>query len=259
MSFLDDDDAEGIKPEDKYLRIPDADQGKASKVKVRILDQKARGVWRHWIGPDRTTQRPYNCPSRVGGCLACHERDSLKALGVDYRDTHKMEKKYLVNVLILGAEPIVRIFSFGKRLSEKMNFLLEEYGDLRDYDITLIKRKTGPEKYNVEYDAIYSDDPDPKKRRKLDIPEMAAGDNRFDLDEEVKVADAGTIREAVAGSKGTAPATGGTPSNGVATPEMIARLTEVAAKQGFKLGDLQITNPEIESADKINQLIAKLS
>lgn len=260
MSFLD-DEVEGPKPEDKYLRIPDAEQGKASKVKVRVIDQKARGVWRHWIGPDRTSARPFNCPTRGGGCAACAERDFLKSKGVDHRDTHKMEKKYLVNVLILGATPEeqeVRIFSFGKRLSEKMNFLLEEYGDLRDYDITLIKRKTGPEKFNVEYDAIYSDDPDPKKRRKLSDLEKSVAETRYDIDEEVKAATREAVAEAVQAAKNGASSSNGHSSE-LATPEMIKRLEEVAQSHGFKLGDLQISNPEKETADHINELITKLS
>lgn len=258
MSFLD-DEQDGPKPGDNYLKLVETEQGKPpSKVKIRVLDEKARGVWRHWIGPDRNNARPFNCPSRGGGCAACAERDFLKSKGADHRDLHKMEKKYLVNALVLGEAPEVKIFSFGKRLSEKMNFLLEEYGDLRDYDITVIRRKTGPEKFNVEYDAIYSDDPDPKKRRKLTAAEAQVAETRFPIDDEVKAADREVIAAAVQAAKG------GVSSNGhsggaLATPEQIEKLTEVAKSHGFKLGDLQVTNPERETADHINELIAKLS
>lgn len=250
MSFLDEEVVV-----DKYLKIITPDQGKTTKLKVRVLTQPAAKVFRHWIGLTFKNSRPFNCPSRTAGCVACAERQYLKDKNIgDYRDTHRMEKKFLVNVLVLGENPEVKILNFGQGLGNKLEFLFDEHGDLRDYDITLLKRKTGPDPKNIEYDALYADDPDPKKRRKLSDAEKLVAEGAYDLAEEIKPASLEAIEKAVRGTKGEQ-----VDESALATVEQKAELKKAMDKRGFTYTDLSIPNEDAVTAIEAANLIAKLS
>lgn len=245
MSFLGND--EESQKEEKYLKFADPDQGKTTEVKVRILDEKPAKVFRHWIGPTPQNQRPFNCPSRQAGCLACQERQTLKDRGVDHRDTFRMDKRYLVNVLVTTPEgPKTLIFSFGQKLGEKLDFLHDRNGDLRECDLTILKRKTGPAKFNVEYDAIF------EGKRKLTAEEKAAAETRHNLDEEIKAAKVEDIANAVNGI------TPDSNTSGFATPEQIEELTKAAAAKNFTLEHLEVTNVKTLPVEKFTKLITAL-
>lgn len=261
--FLEDDNPDSAPvAEERYLKFDEPAQGKTVEVKIRILENKPERVFRHWIGPDIKHSRPYNCPSKSGGCPACAERFELKnyamtqegdvqaKLLADVRELHRMDKKFLVNVLVVGEEPKVRIYSFGQKVADKLDVLQERMknSDLRDWDLTVIKRKTGPEKFNIDYDVIT------EEQRPLTDAEKSVAEGRFDLKEEVKPADVEVIATAVAGLKIKAQVAGD-----LATKEQADRLVKAAKAKGYKLSDIDMNDPLSQSAAAVEKMIEALN
>lgn len=196
--FLNDDQPVQANPSDKYLKFPNVDVNKKVEIKVRILDEHPVHVWRHWIKTAEGKDRSYNCPGRGNGCPACLVRLEAKDSGNEtWRDMYRMDKKYLVNVLVLGSEPEVKVLSFGKALGDAFNTIhekLAEKGDnIRDWDLAIIKKRTGPLQFNVDYSAIQ------EERRDLTETEQAVAENRFDLEAIIQPTPVATIEAAING------------------------------------------------------------
>lgn len=268
--FLDNDPQDNSRTEEKYLKFPEVEEGKKYEVRVRFLDAKPEHVFRHWIGPEKGRERPYNCPSLRGGCPACAERAILKdqaallegqeaiAKTQEARDLWKMDKRYLLNALVYEGqgEPVVRIVSFGQGLGGSLDLLHDTYGDVRDYDITIIKRKTGSRKFDVEYAAIYDDERKPENRRQLSDAEKSISENRFDLATEIKPTEPDVIQAALIAAKGgTLPEN----PNGFAGPELIKKLSEKANERGFTLADLEVHDTKKLTVAFANELLNGLS
>jgi hypothetical protein len=248
MAWLEDEESEGSAAQDRYLKLSNPEQGKTSEVRIRILDEKPAKVFRHWIGLDPSKQRPYNCPSRQAGCVACAERYALKERGEDASKTYRMDKRFLVNALVFTDNGVeTKIFSFGQKLGEKLDFLHTRHGDLRNFDITIIKRKTGPLNFNVEYDAIF------EKERKLTDAEKSAAETRFPLDAEIKPSPLEDIKNAVSLAKGEA--TPQSPQSNQASAEQIMELVKLAKAGDFKLEDLGVADTSKLSGERAQEII----
>lgn len=171
----------------------------------------------------------------------------LRDRGEDARDVHRVDKRYLVNALVLSpGERKVQIFSFGQKLGEKLDFLHDRYGDLRDLDLTIIKRRTGPLAMNVEYDAIYED------KRALTEEEKSLSETRFNLEEETKPASLEDISNAVRGISAKPKGPEG------ATAEQIEEIVALAKKKNFTLEDLGVYNKEKLTHERAAKLIKEL-
>lgn len=174
MAWLQEQTEQSDKPvDDKWLKIPDPEAvGKSTEVMIRILESEPADTWQHWLD-----NRVFNCPG-FATCPVCKVRGELlkldkKAAQERYRTAHR----FFFNVLHDGK---VKVFSFGSGLAKDLKVFSEKYeekyGDIRSYDVTIIKRKTGKLKQNVEYSAI------PEfPIRELSLEEVSAAETRYEL------------------------------------------------------------------------------
>ena len=171
MAWLEEQTAETDAParEDKWLKIPDPEAvNKSTEVTIRILESEPADIWRHWI-----EDRMYNCPG-MDSCPVCKVRNPmLKNNKEAAQKLYRTDHRFFFNVLHEGK---TKAFSFGSGLSRQLKVLSEKYDDIRDFDVTIIKRKTGKLPMNVEYTAIPV-----LPKTALNKEEQAASEERYDL------------------------------------------------------------------------------
>lgn len=229
--------------DDKWLKIPDAAIGKTSEVKVRILDEEPQSVWRHW-----QDNRPYNCPG-IAVCPVCKVRMEAKKNDPEgYKNNFRMDYRYYFNVFSDGK---VKIFSFSSSVGRKLKMFLEKYGDLRDYDVSIIKRKTGSLPMNVEYDVIY------EGKSALSDEDAALAETRYDLSEYVQPAKPEELAALSAGTK-PAPRENSTDSPAKATKADMIVLKALVESKKFTLGEFGIVESSPPSKDVVEKLIKEL-
>lgn len=234
--------------DDKWLKIPDAQIGKTTEVKLRILDEEPQGAWRHW-----QDNRSYNCPG-IAICPVCKVRMEAKKNDPEgYKKDFRMDYRYYFNVFVDGK---VKIFSFSSSVGRKLKMFLEKYGDLRDYDVSIIKRKTGPLPMNVEYDVIYEGAGNVTGE---DIAEALAlaKESRYDLTEYIVPS---KPEELVAVASGASPvASTGTPTTSVkATRADMIMLTSLIKTKGFELSHFGIVDGSALPKEVVDKLIKEL-
>jgi hypothetical protein len=181
---------------DKYVKIPDPKSpGDFEEVKLRFLEWPGNQVFQHWIGPDPQHVRPYNCPSRRAGCPACAERQIAKLKGEDHRAIHRISKKNFANVLEISDDTKLKVYAFGPSVLSAVETLTTRKGkeDPTSYDITVVKRRTGTETFNIEYSAFQED------VRPLTKNEEVLAENKYDLTAETADATNEMIGAAIKG------------------------------------------------------------
>jgi hypothetical protein len=252
MSWLEDvtdTSAETKVADEKWLKIPDPQLGKTTEVRLRILDEEPVGVWRHWQG-----SRPYNCPIHdvkkegIGACPACKARFAAKKVDPDgYRANFKMDYRYYFNVFVDGK---VKIWSFSSGVGRKLKVFLEKYGDLRDYDVSIRKRKTGPQIMNVEYDVIY------ETPTALSVEDALLAEDRYDLSEYIQPARQDELT-AIASGESPLPAES-TAAPSKATRADMIMLKTLVERKGFSLSDFGLVETSPPAKDVVTKLIEEL-
>ena len=160
---------------DKYVQFKKLDKkGDVDRVTLRVLDGQPENTFRHWY-----QQRPYNCPGNQGNCPVCIVRRAAQVSDADYQNRYRMENVHVFNVLADGK---VKLFVFKQTVGAKLREFIHEYGDLRNYDVVIVKRKNGPMDKNIEWDVLY------KGPRELTQDEQDVAEEKFDLLEEIKPA-----------------------------------------------------------------------
>lgn len=232
----------------RYLRLDNPEKvGDTQEVNLRVLDEVPVQVWRHWFD-----NKPLNCAGK-GMCPACHARQKAKNEGdPNWKELYRLDGKYLINVAIPSAESgklEVKIWSFGSKLLGRIALYTKrkELGDPRDYDMTLIKRRTGLAKMNVEYDLL----PSGKTGFTKEYKDLLK--DRHDLTEEIKPSTADVINEQVKLSNALNPSVNGRQ----ATILQVAELTELARGKGFTLEQLGV-NAESLSHEQAEKYILDL-
>lgn len=165
--------------EDKWLKFPDNEViDKSVEVTFRVLETIPEDTWRHWL-----ENRMFNCPG-IEACPVCKVRNiALKAAGKDpdakkaIQNKYRTDHRFFFNVLHEGK---TKVYSFGSGVAKDLKIFSEKYsdayGDLRNYDITVMKRKTGRLPQNVEYTVLPV-----FPARELTEGEVAASEVRYDL------------------------------------------------------------------------------
>lgn len=237
--------AEANETTDKYVKLPDPAMGEVSEIKLRLLEWPGIQVFQHWIGPDAQHLRPYNCPSRRAGCPACAERYVAKLKGEDHRNIHRMSKKTFVNALDLSGEPKLKVFAMGPSVVSAVETLTTRKGkeDPTTYDITLIKRKTGPEKFNVEYSVFF------EEVRPLSKEEKALADNLYSLVNETTTATNEVISAAIKGQ----------PIAKYVDAETADKVLAALKKHNMKLSDIDIADAEHIPFGKAQEVLEGLA
>lgn len=179
MAWIEEQTAETDAPsrDDKWLKIPDPEAvNKSTEVTFRILESEPEDIWRHWIDNNL-----YNCPG-METCPVCKVRNPmLKNNKEAAQKMYRTDHRFFFNVLHEGK---VKTYSFGSGLARQFKVLDEKYDDLRDFDVTVIKRKTGTKLWNVEYTAIPV-----LPKRALSKDEEKVAEERYDLSAFTKPAD----------------------------------------------------------------------
>lgn len=244
--------------DERWLKIPTPTAVKeATEVKLRILDEVPVGTWRHWLAG-----RPYNCPG-MDTCPVCKVRNAAKKNDPKgYKDEYKLDYRYFFNVLFNGE---VKIYSFGNGVGRKLKTFQEKYGDLRDYDVTIQKRKTGPLVMNVEWDVFYGGEKTP-----LSVEEAAIAETKYDTSEFIQPAKLEDLRMVAAGE---APVRTGEGSSAPKEeiPEGFERFTKKNATRadmimlkalieakGFELGHFGIVDGTSLPKETVDKLIKEL-
>lgn len=228
--------------DDKWLKIPDPPQGKTAEVRLRILDEEPLGVWRHWAD-----NRPYNCPG-ISVCPICKVRMEAKKNNPNgYRNDYRMDYRYFFNVFTDGK---VKIWSFSSGVGRKLKVFLEKYGDLRDYDVSVRKRKTGPLPMNVEYDVIY------EEKSALSLEDSATAETKYDLSEYIVPANQGDLSTVASGASPLPSQSTAAP--GKATKADMIMLKALIERKGYELEHFGLIEDSPPSRDIILKLIDEL-
>jgi len=234
---------------DKYVKMKGFDKndpvGETTEIKLRFLEYPGVQVFQHSIGPDSTHVRPYNCPSRRAGCPACAERQIAKLKGEDHRAIHRISKKNFANVLELSEDPKLKVFAFGPQVLSAIEALTTRKGkeDPTAYDITVVKRKTGHETFNIEY-SIFQEDVRP-----LTKSEKALAESPYDL----------TAETADASNEIIAAAIKGQPVNQYADVATAAKVVEALAKHNMKLSDVNVADDAHIPSGQAEEILRELS
>lgn len=239
-------------PEEKYLKLA-ATPNKDDKavVKMRLLDYPGIEIFRHWIG-EGDVKFPYVCPGPRAGCPACRERSVAKLAGEDHRQIHRMDHRRVVNILDLNEKdnPKLKVFAISPSIEKSLKFTIDQededgksYSDPTAYDIRVVKRKTGSEKFDVEYAVQYS------AHRELTAVEKALAANKHDLLPETTPASIELISAAMSGVK---------PTSQQATPEQRAEVDKVLKAQKLTYLDLRISNPDQLTSKEAQAIIKDL-
>lgn len=246
---------------DKYVKFvlptPEWDESKAedergAKVSVflRLIDYPGVGVFRHWIG-EGNVKRPYNCPGKNAGCPACIARAVEKVKGnEDYKSLHRMDHRTVVNAIELkeGEEPKVKVFQINPSIQKRLDATISrgpKYADPTSYDIEVMKRKTGPAVFDIEYDVFLVDG----GSRPLTATEKALLEKKYDLNLEKTPATVDEIGAAIKGVKG---------GTGLASQEQKEEVQKVLKAQGLTLLDVEIPDIDTMTAEKAAKTIKEL-
>jgi len=249
--------------EDKWLKIPDPEAvGKSTEVTFRILETVPEDTWRHWL-----ENRMFNCPG-IEACPVCKVRNiALKAAGKDpdakkaVQNQYRTDHRFFFNVLHEGK---TKVFSFGSGIAKDLKIFSDkysdDYGDIRNYDITVMKRKTGKLPQNVEYTTLPV-----FPARELTEEEATAAEIRYDLSYMVAPAsrddltlvaqgELPAVKEKTEDSSEERPKVG----NSKATLADILMLKALVEAKGFELSHFGLVDGEEISKAVVDQLIADL-
>jgi hypothetical protein len=246
MTWLDEqvpeENAQTVK-ENPFLKIPDPEAvGKTTEIKLRVLDGEPLGVFRHWLG-----SRPYNCPG-IQNCPVCKVRmDAKKSDPDNYKNEYRMDYRYYFNVLV---DHEVKVWSFTSTVGRKLQVFQEKYGDLRNYDISIRKRKTGKLPQNVEYDVIY------EKEFALSEKDTVIAEDRYDREPYIKPANS---EDLAAVALGVEPSEETNMTNMKASKADITLLKALVEQNNYTLGDFGIVETSPPSKDRVTKLIKELS
>ncbi len=242
MSFSFKNDSEKSE-QDRYLKLQEG------LVRVRFLDEEPLEKWTHWIN-----NKPLNCPGPKNGCPACVVNRKAKAEDPKSQAVFKLQKTKIINVAVYGdrgVTPEVKILAVASSLGDALQDIVQEYGDVRDYDVKIKKSKSGPKIWDVRYGATKASDDFWKTE--FDV----LRENRFDLAPEIVPAKPADIAAAMRGTSETEDNV----SSVSVSEETLTKLREGIKKheQGVALGlvDFGIdekTLTEKEALDYIKEL-----
>jgi hypothetical protein len=112
-----------------YVKLPEG------KTTVRILDEAPKSYWKHWIpGLNRSVLcLGTNCP-------VCEIRK--KDLAEGKKSKFNVSRVHAINVLNRGTNE-VEVLEKGNSIFEDLKSINQEVGDLRTFDVTIIRKGTG--------------------------------------------------------------------------------------------------------------------
>lgn len=112
-----------------YVKLPEG------KTVIRIVDEMPKSYWKHWIpGLNRSVLcLGTNCP-------VCEIRKKDTAEGKKPR--FNVTRVHAINVINKGTG-LMEVLEKGNSIFEDLKSINQEVGDLRDFDVTIIRKGTG--------------------------------------------------------------------------------------------------------------------
>lgn len=110
---------------------------------LRVIQEAPMQRWKHWV---QQNKRSYICPKK--GCPICEINNKAKANGGEPKYNNQL--KHHILVLNKTEEPEVAILENSTTFFNQLKTLMTEVGDLRNYDIKVIRNGKGRDTtYNV--------------------------------------------------------------------------------------------------------------
>lgn len=248
------DGNEGSERDERFLKLA------AGANRVRILDDGPVFKFVHWVD-----NRPLTCPGYDGDCPMCKANKAARtAWGGDpkeFKPPYRNQKSGMSNVLIYGANPEVKILTFGQKIGDQFKALdkSEDWGDLRDFDVEINKSGTG---FGTTYTVT------PKQKKALTAEQQGIADNgKHNLEAEAVPVSAEKLKSIMASAgadSGDSDAAGSaTPERGVndkASPLQIKLLEKKIKEQGPSLdfSDFGLDRNNL-TVGQVNEFIRQLS
>jgi hypothetical protein len=145
-------------------------------VKLRILDEQPESRWVHWVqSANKGKGLGIRCNGK--GCPICADISEKKKTKQAQR--YSCTKSHSINVLNRNTGK-VEILDKGNKIFEQLLNMLNQMGDLRNFDISITTTKTGSENTNVNYSVLPTFPPTPlteaeKAMEKYDLKEITKG------------------------------------------------------------------------------------
>jgi len=169
MSWLEVEGTGGSSDESKidYLKF---EAGKGKETVMRVMDEAPVSKWRHWLA---SANRSVSCCGK--GCPVCASMKLAKAAGV--KSPYGSTMKHTLHVINKKTGKL-ELLEQGKTFFDQLLAYKTNIGDLRDYDIKVIR--TG-EKKDTTYTMI------PMQASGLTKEELALYEaNKFDIADLIK-------------------------------------------------------------------------
>ncbi len=136
----------GAKKDKKYLKLG---QG---TTKIRIIDAAPAVRWTHWIQEANNGRgSSVNCPGGNNECPLCADISAKKTLPKEQRSKYSSRKMHCLNVYNYETNQ-VELLDEGVKIFNSIKMLMVEMGDVRDYNIKIMKQGQGLG--NVTYQVI---------------------------------------------------------------------------------------------------------
>jgi len=117
----------------KYCKL------KAGANKLRVLDEEPYSRWSHWI-PQANSGKGTSVDCIGKDCPVCAKIKEDKANGV--KQKYSTKKAHAINVLNRETNE-VEILDSGNKIFQGLATLLSQMGDLRKYDVNIVKSGSG--------------------------------------------------------------------------------------------------------------------
>jgi hypothetical protein len=117
----------------KYCKL------KAGTNKLRVLDEEPYSRWSHWI-PQANSGKGTSVDCIGKGCPVCAKIKEDKANGA--KQKYSTKKAHAINVLNRETNE-VEILDSGNKIFQGLAILLSQMGDLRGYDVNIVKSGSG--------------------------------------------------------------------------------------------------------------------
>ena len=117
----------------KYCKL------KVGTNKLRVLDEEPYSRWSHWI-PQANSGKGTSVDCIGKGCPVCEKIKEDKKNGA--KQKYSTKKAHAINVLNRETNE-VEILDSGNKIFQGLAILLSQMGDLRGYDVNIVKSGSG--------------------------------------------------------------------------------------------------------------------
>ena len=222
----------------------------AGSTRIRVIDEGPAKRWVHWLG-----SKPYVCPEDRT-CPACQAFFAARETDPEGARELGRRRSFLINVL--SYDPLeVKVYGFGNQIAKQFAGLDTVNGDLRDYDVVIIKTKTGADPRNVSYQVIPGGE-----KKALSAEQQAVAEDKIDLAEFLAPSPNNEIEAALNG-KTVVPdveARRTMPRANLASPQEIKVLQSAikAVGENLQLSDFGV-DPSSVTKDQVQVLLKQLA